>query len=103
MDPVAAVIGIGLFGAICAFNSKRLHDLLSRGWKSSRLGCLEEREAVFALAVLFELMGRDADAVRVYLKVFLFLKAALFRSLRAAGKSLLRRPAPLAGIEGGIG
>ena len=90
-------MGFGLFGANCAFNFRRLQDPLSHGWKSSRLGCLEERQSVFAVAVPFELTGRDADAVRGY------LKASLFRGLRAAVKSLRRRPALLAGIEGDIG
>ena len=59
-DLVVAVMGFGLFGANCAFSFRRLQDLLSHSWKSSRLGCLEERQSVFAVAVLFELTGRDA-------------------------------------------
>ena len=90
-------MGFGLFDANCAFNFKRRQDLLSHGWKTSRLGCREERESVFALAVLFGLTGRDANAVRGH------LQAPLFRGLRAAVKSLRRRPALPAGIAGGIG
>ena len=52
---------------------------------------------MFTLTVLFEMTGRDADAVRGH------LKAPLFRVLHAAVKSLRRRPALLAGIEGDIG
>ena len=57
-------------------------------------GNLEGREWVFALSVLFELAGRDAGAVRVTLKLH------RFGDLRTAIKSLCRRPALLAGIEG---
>ena len=96
-DLAVAVMGFGLFGADCAFNFQRFQDPLSHGWKSSRLGYLEEREWVFALAVPFDLTGRDADAARGFLKPY------LFSDLRAAVKSLRRRPALLAGIEGDIG
>ena len=61
-DPAAAVMGSDLFDANCAFDFQRFQCLLSHGWKSSRLGCLEEREWVFALAVLFELTGRRCRA-----------------------------------------
>jgi hypothetical protein len=87
-------MGFGLFGANCSFGFERYQDPISQGWRYSRLGYLDEREWAFALAVWFELGGRDVGLAQRY------LKSHLFTDFRTALASLRRRPALLAEIRG---
>lgn len=92
-DLATVAMSFGLFGANCAFGFERFQDTGSQGWSWSRLGYLEERGWAFALAVLFELTGRDAGSVRRY------LKPHLVTDLGTALTSLRRRPALLAALR----
>jgi hypothetical protein len=71
-DLATVVLGFGLFGSNCAFGFERYQDPISQGWRTSRLGYLEEREWAFALAVFLTLTGRAAAPIRRYLKPHLF-------------------------------
>lgn len=92
-DLATVAMGFGLFGSNCAFGFERFHGPVSQGWSWSRLGYLEEREWAFALAVQFELTGREAAAVRRY------LKPHLFTDFRTALGSLRRRPELLVALR----
>lgn len=92
-DLATVALGFGLFGSNCAFGFERSQDPLSQEWSWSSLGYMEECEWAFALAVMFELTGRDPSSASRY------LKPHLFTDLRTAIGSLRRRPELLAALR----
>jgi hypothetical protein len=79
-DLATVALGFGLFGSNCAFGFERYQDPISQGWRTARLGYLEEREWAFALAVFLTLTGRDVGETKRYLKEHLY--ADLGRAIR---------------------
>lgn len=92
-DLATVAMGFGVFGANCAFSFEQFQGVMSQGWRSSRLGYLDEREWAFALAVFLELADRGDEDVRRC------LKPHLLTDVRAARRSLRRRPELLAGLR----
>jgi len=92
-DLTTIYLGFGAFGANCAFNFQRFQSGLTQGWKSSRQGYLGEREWVFSLALFLILRDQPVETLRD------LLKTHLYRDLRKAYRSLIRRPALLAALQ----
>jgi hypothetical protein len=95
-DLATVALGFGLFGSNCAFGFERYQGPISQGWRSARLGYLEEREWAFALAVFLTLTGRDVGETKRY------LKGHLFADLGRAVAVLRARPAALAAVVGEV-
>ncbi len=93
-DLGTVALGFAVFGANCAFGFERFQDPITQGWRSARLGYLDEREWAFGLAVWLSLTGRDIAPAERY------LKAHLVADVKSAQRSLKGRDA-LAGIYGG--
>jgi hypothetical protein len=73
-DLMSVYLGFGLFQANSAFSYSQHQDVMSQGWRYSRMGYLGERGFVFALAVFLELKGLPSDEAKPFLKKHLFLE-----------------------------
>ena len=73
-DLMSVYLGFGLFQANSAFSYSQHQDVMSQGWRYSRMGYLGERGFVFALAVFLELKGQPSDEAKPFLKKHLFLE-----------------------------
>src|SRR5436305_643584 len=89
-DLLTVYLGFGTFSANSAFNFSQHQDVMSQGWRYSRLGYLGERGFVFALAIFLELRNQSSDDVKSFLKPH--LSADLLKARRYLVKqSLLPR------------
>lgn len=92
-DLATVAMGFGVFGSNCAFGFEQYQDAFSQGWRSSRLGYLDQREWAFALAIWINLVGIEARSVRPY------LKSHIYTDLQSALRSLKRRPELLSSLH----
>jgi hypothetical protein len=84
-DLLTVYLGFGTFSAASAFNFSQHQDVMSQGWRYSRLGYLGERGFVFALAIFLELRDQSSEDVKT------FLKPHLFADLLKARRYLVKR------------
>jgi hypothetical protein len=84
-DLMTVYLGFGIFSANSAFNFSQHQDVMSQGWRYSRLGYLGERGFVFGLAIFLELRKQSSDDVKP------FLKPHLFADLTKARRYLTKR------------
>jgi hypothetical protein len=89
-DLLTVYLGFGIFSANSAFNFSQHQDVMSQGWRHSRLGYLGERGFVFALAIFLELRKQPSDDVRPFLKHHLL--ADLLKARRYLVKQGLLSP-----------
>lgn len=67
-DVCAVFLGFGVFAANSAFSFRQYSDGTMQGWRTSRLGYLDERALAFALAVFLALRGLSPGEARKHLK-----------------------------------
>lgn len=83
-DLLTVYLGFGVFSANSSFNFSQHQDVMSQGWRSSRLGYLGERGFVFALAIFLELRRQSSEDAKPFLKFHLY--ADLLKARRYLGK-----------------
>jgi hypothetical protein len=67
-DICAVFMGFGVFQANSAFQFQQFQDGNMQGWRTSRLGYLDEKALSYALAIFLALRGLDAAEARRHLK-----------------------------------
>jgi hypothetical protein len=82
-DLTTVFLGFGLFGANRSYN---FHRDLPRGWSTSSMGYLDQRNWCFALAVFCALRNKNIAELKPWLKPY------LYSDVQAAARNLRRAP-----------